>query len=343
MSFKIAIVGEAYGEQEETWGLPFVGPAGQELDRILSDAGLNRKECFITNVFNFRPERNDIATLCCTKTSGEGIPQRPAIATGKYVKATYEKEIARLYNELEEAKPNLCILLGNTACWALLGSTNVGKLRGAITTGPYLPWLKCLPTYHPAAVLRQYELRHVTVLDFQKAARESEFPEVRRVDREIWLDPTLQDISDFYYQYVAHAEELSFDIETSGKEITCIGFAPSIDRAIVLPFHDHRRPSGSYWDTLEEELRAWSWVRTYLAGPSRKVAQNGIYDMSHLWWTYGIPTLNYAEDTMIRHHALQPESPKGLDFLGSVYTNNPAWKTERPRGKAAWHSIKRED
>lgn len=342
-AFKIALIGEAYGEAEETYGKPFIGPAGQELDRMLDDAGLSRRDTFTTNVFNLRPAGNDIAALCCTKSSGRSLPGYPAIAAGKYIESRYASEIERLYRELREVQPNLCVLLGNTACWALLGQTAVGKLRGAITSSSYIPGLKCLPTYHPAAIMRQYELRHVTVLDLMKAKHECEFPEVRRVNREIWLDPNLQDISDFYYKYVAKAEELSFDIETFGKEITCIGFAPSIDRALVIPFHDHRISTGSYWNTLEEEIQAWSWVRTYLASPSKKVAQNGIYDMSHLWFTYGIPTINYAEDTMIRHHALQPESTKGLDFLGSVYTNNPAWKTERPRGKAAWHSIKRED
>lgn len=342
-TFKIAIVGEAWGAEEATYGMPFVGPAGQELNRMLDDAGLSRSQCFTTNVFNLRPEGDDIASLCCTKTSNQGIPGKIAIATGKYVQARYAKELERLYSELRSVQPNLCVLLGNTAAWALLDQTSVGKIRGAITTSPVVAGLKCLPTYHPAAVQRQYELRHITVMDFMKAKRECEFPEVRRVEREIWLDPTLQDISDFYYQYVAKAEELSFDIETSGKEITCIGFAPTVDRAIVIPIHDHRQPSGSYWLSLEDELAAWSWVRTYLSSPSRKVAQNGIYDMSHLWFTYGVPTINYSDDTMIRHHAMQPESTKGLDFLGSVYTNNPAWKTERPRGKAAWHSIKRED
>lgn len=342
-AFKIAIVGEAYGEQEDTYKIPFVGPAGQELDRILADAGLSRQSCLVTNVFNLRPPGNDIAALCCTKSSGGGIPGRPPIAMGKYIQAKYAPEIERLYSELRAAQPNLCVLLGNAACWALLGQTAIGKIRGAITASPYIPGLKCLPTYHPAAILRQYELRHVTVLDFLKAKREMEFPEVRHVDREIWLDPTLQDISDFYYQYVANAEELSFDIETSGREITCIGFAPSIDRAITIPIHDHRKPSGSYWNTIEEELQAWSWINTYMQSPARKVAQNALYDLSHLWMTYGIACNNFADDSMLWHHALQPESTKGLDFLGSVYTNSPAWKTERPRGKAAWHSIKRED
>ncbi len=338
--FKIAIVGEAYGEQEEYAKRPFVGAAGQELDRILSDAGVERGHCFVTNVFNLRPPNNNLETLCCTKTSGGGIPGKPALVAGKYLRAEYKPELDRLFAELTAVAPNLCVLLGNTAIWAVLGSGSVGKIRGAVTSSPLLPGLKCLPTYHPAAILRQYELRHVTVMDFQKAKVEAEFPEVRRVEREIWLDPTLEDIEDFYNRYVVGADELSFDIETAGDQITCIGFAPTVDRAIVIPIQDHRKPSGSYWDSLDLELRAWAWIAKYLDSQSAKVAQNGIYDISHLWFTYGIPVRNFSCDTMVRHHSIQPELPKGLDFLGSVYTNNPAWKVDRPRGK---HTIKRDD
>jgi hypothetical protein len=51
---------------------------------------------------------------------------------------------------------------------------------------------------------------------------------------------------------------LAFDIETKAETITMIGFAPSIDEALCIPFLDPRkRPSQNYWETLEEELEAW--------------------------------------------------------------------------------------
>lgn len=48
--------------------------------------------------------------------------------------------------------------------------------------------------------------------------------------------------------------------------------------------------------------------------------------MHRLWRTYGVPTAHAEHDTMLLHHALQPESPKGLAYLGSVYTNESSWK-----------------
>jgi DNA polymerase I-like protein with 3'-5' exonuclease and polymerase domains len=67
-------------------------------------------------------------------------------------------------------------------------------------------------------------------------------------------------------------------------------------------------------------------VRRVLASPVAKVFQNGLFDMHRLWRTYGIPVNNAEHDTMLLSHALQPESPKGLAFLGSVYTDESSWK-----------------
>ena len=338
--FKIALIGEAWGEQEEYARKPFIGPAGQELDRMLADAGISRTDCFVTNCFNLRPANNDIGTLCVPKSMGGTVPGRSALVTGKYLRAEYSSEIDRLYRELEEVRPNIAVLLGNTACWALLGQTQVSKLRGAANISPFLPWLKVLPTYHPAAVLRQYDLRPVTVLDLMKAKVECDYPSLKRPPREIWLEPSLSDIRDFKSRFIDGCADLAFDIETSHEQITCIGFAPDPGRALVVPFWDIRKPNGSYWPTLADELSAWKLVREILSGPESKVGQNGLYDIQYLWMRYGIPVNNYAHDTMLLHHSLMPEAPKGLDFLGSVYTNEVAWKMDRPRGK---NTIKRED
>lgn len=340
MSFKIALVGEAWGAEEETFHLPFVGPAGQELDRMLADAGIKRSECFVTNVFNFKPERNDITTLCWAASERGRDDRRPSLSSGKYLRPEYFPEIARLSAELNSIKPNVVVALGNTAAWALLSLTAISKIRGTVATSSLVPNLKVLPTYHPAAILRQYDLRHVAVLDLIKAKAESAFPEIRRPVRKIWTDPSLADCYDFYSNYIINSSCLAFDIETFGDQITCIGFAPSIDKALVIPFWDMRKPKGSYWLYPREEEQAWDFVHMVLDHPMPKVAQNGLYDIQFLWMKYGIPVRNFEDDTMLLHHSLQPESPKALGFLGSVYTNEASWKEMRNRGK---HTIKHDE
>jgi DNA polymerase I-like protein with 3'-5' exonuclease and polymerase domains len=64
-----------------------------------------------------------------------------------------------------------------------------------------------------------------------------------------------------------------------------------------------------------------------------KVFQNGLYDIHFLWRKYGIAPARCEHDTMLLHHALHPEMLKGLGFLGSLYSTEPAWKLMRPKGK----------
>jgi len=328
----ILIIGEAWGEAEEHARAPFVGASGYELTRMLQQAGIARSSCYLTNVLNLRPPGNKLDPLCGPKIAG--IPGYPAIIKGKYLRGEYEPELDRLRDELLDVNPNLILALGNTALWAVCGTTGISNRRGTVCASTHcVTGFKVLPAYHPAAILRQWELRAVTVLDFAKARREAEFPEVVRPDRQVWIEPTLEDLETFYNDYIHGCERLSVDIETAGRQITCIGFAPDKSISLVIPFTDSRRARGSYWPSLDDELVAWDYVRRFLNTPSPKVFQNGVYDISFLWRSYGIKVRNPEHDTMLLHHALQPEAPKALAFLGSVYTNEASWKLMRPRGK----------
>lgn len=313
--------------------MPFVGASGYELTRMLDEAGIRRADCYLTNVFNLRPDRNDIESICGPKA--DALPGMPPIKNGKYIPSKYASELSRLYNELSEVRPNVVLALGNTATWALLHNTGISKIRGTVAESMVLKGLKVLPAYHPAAILREWSLRPVTVLDFAKAKRESAFPEIRRPKCWVYIEPSLADMESFYEQHLRNAEFISFDIETSGNQITCIGFAPTREISLVIPFVDNRNtePStrGSYWRSAHEEYLAWKFVYKVLNLPCPKFGQNTLYDIHFLWRGYGIPVRNYADDTMLCHHALQPESQKGLGFLGSVYTDYSSWKTMRTK------------
>jgi len=341
MAIKIALVGEAWGEHEERERMPFVGPAGWQLNSMLKDAGIARHECFLTNVFNLRPKpTNKIDNLCATKKEVRHV--LPSLSSGKYIRDEYLGELERLYAELRAVKPNIAVALGGTASWALLRDGRVSKLRGAVSESPVIPGLKVLPTYHPSYILQGgYESRHVTVLDLQKAKREAEFPEVRRPIRVVYTEPLLHELAWFEEKFIRRSRMMAVDIETRDNQITCIGFAPATDVALVVPFEDLRKPHASYWGSLEAEIEAWSWVRNVLDSDVPKVFQNGLFDIHRLWRGYGIPVRSALHDTMLLHHALQPESPKGLAYLGTVYTDEAAWKlTVRMKHKT---TIKKED
>ena len=334
----ILILGEAWGAEEEKQRAPFVGASGYHLTKMLAEAGIRRAECFLTNVFNLRPKWNKIEALCGAKSNA--IPGYPAIGSGKYIRSEFEPELLRLGDEILECNPNIIIALGNTAMWAMFGKTAISKFRGTTDISTHtVSGFKVLPTYHPAAVLRQWELRPVVVLDLAKALRESKFPDLRRPKREIWIEPTLEDLHAFSRLYLVNCEVLSVDIETAGHQITCIGFAPSASVAITIPFLDTRRKDKNYWGSRDAEEKAWDFVRDILEGSSRKLFQNGLYDIAFLYRAAGIRVANAEHATMLLHHALQPESLKGLGFLGSLYTDEGAWKHMR----TDHDTIKRDD
>ncbi len=328
---KIMIVGEAWDEASAAEHRPFLGASGWILDGMLSQVGLTRHDCHLTSVFNLRPmPSSDIKNLCGTKA--EGIAGLPALVKGKFVLKKYQPELDRLYGEIRKHNPHILVAAGATAAWALLKSTGIKAIRGSVAlTHPSLPLeraYKVLPTYNPAAVGRDWSQRPVVISDLDKAKRESATPEFCRPSRKLWLYPTLDDLARYEKEFIIPATQLGGDIETWGNQITCISFAPNPYSGIIIPFVSELRPGKNYWPTTAEELEAWNYVRRWCA-MKPTTWQNGMYDIQFLWRSYRIPVPLAADDTMLLHHAWQPEMEKGLGFLASVYTDEVSWKFMR--------------
>tara|TARA_B100000401_G_scaffold239112_1_gene162121 strand:- start:280 stop:984 length:705 start_codon:yes stop_codon:yes gene_type:complete len=148
-SFKnsIMIVGEGPGQKEDELGKPFVGDAGQLLNKMLAAINLKRENVYITNVVNYRPPNN----------------RKPEPA-----------EIIRYSEFLREhisiIEPKILILMGSTAMEALFGSKiKISKERGAwkeiiINNKTYLTII----TFHPAYLLRQADQKKYSWADLKK-------------------------------------------------------------------------------------------------------------------------------------------------------------------------------
>lgn len=327
---KIALVAEAWGQQEELVKQPLIGTTGQELNRMLEEAGIHRNQCFATNVFALRPTDNKIDSICLDKKGVGGKAYTlPPTNMGKYIEPRFLPELDRLREELSTVRPNLVIALGAISCWALLQSAKIGSIRGTTSEALLVPGLKILPTYHPSAVSRNWSLRPIVIADLMKAKREAEFPDVRRPQRFVLVRPSIPEMFQWWETHGASAQHLAFDIETTKGQIRNIGFAPTRGLAINIPFIVRDK---SYWPTINGEWAAWQFVRMVLASPAIKLGQNSLYDIQYLW-RMGIPVNNYREDTMLLHHALYPEMQKGLGFLGSIYTGEPSWKLLRGRAE----------
>ncbi len=125
---ELCFIGEAPGADEDAQGVPFVGAAGQLLNRIIAACGMKREEVYICNTLKCRPPGN---------------------------RTPYPYEVANcreyLDKQLELVQPKFICCLGGTAAQHLLGTTaSLGKLRGKFHDYKGIP---VLCTYHPAYLL----------------------------------------------------------------------------------------------------------------------------------------------------------------------------------------------
>jgi len=131
------LVGEQPGDKEDLAGKPFVGPAGQMLDRALAEAGINRKQVYVTNAvkhFKF-VARGKIR-----------LHQKPTTPEIKACRQWYERELAVI-------KPTLVVAMGATAAQSVFGKiTPINKNRGRLIDLD--EGLKALVTVHPSYLLR---------------------------------------------------------------------------------------------------------------------------------------------------------------------------------------------
>lgn len=140
---RLMFIGEGPGAEEDRQGRPFVGAAGQLLDRILAAAGMSREEVYIANVVKCRPPGNRVPT--------------PAEA---------EACMPWLKKQFEIIVPRLVVLLGSTALQYLVDSkARITQCRGQwIARGD----VRIMPTYHPAALLRDPSKKRPVWEDIQK-------------------------------------------------------------------------------------------------------------------------------------------------------------------------------
>lgn len=132
---RVMLVGEAPGRDEDREGRPFVGRAGQLLDRMLGAIDMGRahaeRPVYITNVLPWRPPQNR-------------DPKPEEIAMMKPF----------LLRHIELAAPEILVIVGNWSCQALLGKKGITRLRGGWTEAAGRP---AIPMFHPAYLLRSPE------------------------------------------------------------------------------------------------------------------------------------------------------------------------------------------
>lgn len=303
--YKIAIVGEAPGEQEELYGRPFVGVSGQLLDRLLGQSNILRSSCLLSNVCQIRPAGNEISRF---EWNG------PEITDG----------LNQLRRDINSFNPNVIILVGSTALRASGLDPKDCKItdwRGSlfICSSPTSPFYgrKCLPTLHPANVLREWSGMPLVLFDLKRARSEADTPELNLQHRTLEIDLTASETCD-RLDSIQPGTFTSVDIEGYLNNWTMISVSTEPTNAFCICFKRF---------TLDEEVQVLTSLSRVLYNPAiPKVLQNSLYDNFVLSYGFSLPIRNVYEDTQLSGWEIYSELPKALETQASIWTRQPFYK-----------------
>jgi uracil-DNA glycosylase family 4 len=313
---KFAILGEAPSYEETAAGKPFVGPSGRELDRLLKDAGINRADCWITNVCKYEVPPN------------VGQKKLPFAMRAKQHGIDIDEQLRELQTELTSIGPNCILALGGTALWALSGKTKISKFRGSIMRGM---GLKFVPSYHPAHLLhtasggeiKGYWNRQVMIFDFKRAWEERHTPTTDLPNRVLQICHNSGELYEFRKRYKDFIR-MAVDIEAGGHCLpVCIGLAFNKHHGMTIPLWNR---DGICEIPDSDLVQCWIILAEMLY-EKEIIGQNFNYDRDKIR-RFGLIIRKLVSDTMLKAFTINPELPKGLAFNTSIYTREPFYKDE---------------
>ncbi len=307
----VLILGEAAGEAEARESLPFrpYAAAGSILERCINRAGFRREEFGVYNVVNCRPPAN--------KLEGQ-----------KYEAGAVDHCKRHVQTVIDRYRPRVILAAGGVPCKWLTGEygpkKSISLLRGFVFKSVY--GIPVIPTLHPAFIARgQSKYLPVLIRDLQYAVQIAR--EGVKLDRKDYDEhPTPADVRD-YVSFLRSNPRLpvSYDIETDyslrqpdeedvrnvGRNIEQIQFSHEPHQAIVLPW------VGEYIELARE----------ILALPNPKWGWNNWSFDDPILEEHGCKISGENRDLMWAWHHLQPDLPRGLQFVTSFYAPEVgAWK-----------------
>ena len=365
------LVGEAPGANEEAAGRPFIGPAGYLLDGCLAEAGIQRNECYLTNVCHERPPSyvnkkgktvvNDIEQFFVSATAARKRGGDTVAVNGRHALPPVARGLDCLKDQIAQYHPRVVVLLGNTPLWGLAGETGITKWRGSVlrfaaSSGP--PTI-LVAAFHPADCLpnRSPQHRSLLVHDLERARRLLMYPEF--VDPPRWdftIPTTIEEIAEWIRN--SAGGKLACDIETRWNQIACLGLASTTSRAMCIPFLTAQTTQygHSYWN-FETEFSVLKLLGEVLV-ERPLIFHNGIYDCQYIAARWGFMP-NHADDTMVMQHVAFPGflggkinpvtgrvdkrgSSLSLSFISSLYCRHHRfWKDDGRQWDPAIHDERR--
>lgn len=313
-SAKLLICAEAPGSHENEHPSlgPLTGPSGHLLDELLTNAGIHRNECYLTNVIKYQPPLNDLKRL------------KEVLIDGKPL--TLESQIPQLHEEIKAINPNAILALGNLALETLTGRSGISNFRGSILEYKDHVYPKVISTLHPANLLPgrdyvSYSARAYVQLDINRAVEESKTREFNLPNRILQIIKTSNELEIFLSTYRSY-NEASADIETHHGIPVCISLCFIPSHSISIPL------LCSTGLVVSSELVKIYLILAKLFKKIKIIGQNWKFDHEKLEKISRLGTTQLSGDTMFLQHCINTEFPKSLAFITSIYTREPYYKDE---------------
>lgn len=340
------VVGEAWGDSERTAGRPFVGASGRELDAMFVESGIDPNNVFYTNLVNEKPNANDMRAMLHDNKHkggeilGDGIKPNERLLEG----------LRRLDAQIEAVKPRIIIATGNWPLWYLTGKatpktsrgfklpTGIDTWRGSqlfLVASPFrtLSGIPVLPVYHPAAILRMYSWRKITVQDLTRVhdfLASGSWKDEDAANRVNIIRPSSKELASFVNAWIKEPHiPIVCDLETKQFRPHIVGLTRDGKTNIAIPFFaitpDGFRP---LYTPLEFREIYKLLIKLFSSPGMQFVGQNWAYDVQYIIkFFFHRPILYW--DTMVAQHVAFPILRKGLDFLASMYCKHYVyWKDD---------------
>lgn len=312
--YRIFFIADCPGDAEFKESRAFVGTGGSVLKNLLNGVGISPLACCFGYVTRRKTKYKDTKDFPWTK------PETL-------------HDIELLHEDIKKFKPNLIVPLGDVPLW-LAGKrgesvTNWhGSLYKCVDLSSPCEGYKCMPTYDPDDVFRNYDWMPLLRLDLGRAREEALTPELNLPVRHYDLNLSSFEIIE-RLQMLPSGKPIALDIEGYVSWISCLSIATSATNAFIIPF-------GSF--SVEEDRRIIEQLRVTMARDDiPKILQNCIYDYFCLAWKWQIHLANIAFDTMLSGWELYPELPKGLGTQTAIWTREPYYKFQRKIDHALTH------
>jgi len=304
--YRIHFIATCPGDAELKESRPFVGTGGSVLKNLLSGVGVSNMACTFSYVTNHKTKYKD----------AKDFP---------YKSPEVLHDVEKLRQDILAYRPNLIVPLGNVPLHvAGKPGESVTNWHGSLykceSFDSPCEGFKCMPTYDPADVFRNYDWMPLLRLDLSRAREEGLSPELVLPVRHYDLNLSAFEIIE-RLRSLPVGRPIALDIEGYVSWISCLSIATSSTEAFIIPF-------GCF--SVQDDARIIEQLRITMARADiPKILQNCIYDYFCLAWKYQIHLANIAFDTMLSGWELYPELPKGLGTQTAIWTREPYYKFQR--------------